>query len=336
MNLFGKTGEGRVVGMGAALVDILIHGTDGFLEKTGAEKGGMIYVENEVIEGLCRDVSSPPKIVPGGSACNTVIGIGRLGGQARFVGKPGADDFGDLFRKGLEENRVEPEFFSTNSPTGKVLSIITPDAQRSMMTFLGAAAETRPEEITPACFADAGIVHIEGYMVFNRDLILAALEAAKSAGALISLDLASYTVVEAEKDFLRNEVCKQVDILMANEDEARVFSDLSGEKEALAYLGKYARMAVLKVGEKGSYLLCDGEATAVEPQKHGEIVDTTGAGDLWASGFLYGLTKGWPPEACGRLASACGMEVCRVVGAHIPEDGWARIQMIRDGLAPGD
>ena len=186
-----------IVGIGSALVDILAYEGDDFLERTGAVKGGMTLVDKDVIEQTLLKIKSDTLIVPGGSACNTAVGIGKLGGQSRFVGKCGSGSMGHLLKSSLEKNNVEPLLLTSLQPTGRVLSIITPDAQRSMFTYLGASSETKPDEISSACFDNAGIVHIEGYLLFNSELILAALDAAKKVGALISLDLASFTVVEA-------------------------------------------------------------------------------------------------------------------------------------------
>jgi sugar/nucleoside kinase (ribokinase family) len=317
-----------IVGIGSALVDILALEDEEFINRAGAAKGGMILVSNDVIETTLSKTTKKPSIVPGGSACNTIVGIGRLGGAARFVGKLGEDALGKFFEKDLEKNNVEPFLFTSSSPTGRVLSIITPDAQRSMFTCLGAASETKPEEITEKCFKDAVIVHIEGYLLFNRELIRSALVSAKEAGALVSLDLASFTVVEESKDFLYKIVDDYVDILIANEDEAFAFTGYKDELQALAALSKHADIAVLKLGKKGSYISRRGKIIKVAPKGNGFAVDTTGAGDLWAAGFLFGLVNGYPLEKCGELGSACGYEVCQVVGANIPEEGWERIKEI--------
>ena len=315
-----------VVGVGSALVDILAREDDEFLQKTGAIKGGMKYVDKEFIERTMSRASRKPTMVPGGSACNTVIGIGKLGGHARFVGKRGKGKLGGFFETNLRKNNVDPVLFTSSSFTGRVLSIITHDAQRSMFTFLGAASETQPEEITKNCFENAAIVHIEGYLLFNEDLILAALTAAKEAGALVSLDLASFTVVEESIILLKKIVKDFVDILLANEDEALAFTGYSDEVKAANALSEHAHIAALKVGERGSYIAHDGNIIKIEPMVLDTAVDTTGAGDLWASGFLFGLVNGNSLEQCGKLGSACGYEVCQVIGAKIPEKGWLRIK----------
>ncbi len=317
-----------IVSIGSALVDILTYEGDDFLERTGAVKGGMTLVDKDFIEQTLSKTKSNTSILPGGSACNTALGIGKLGGQARFVGKCGCGSMGNLLKSNLIKNNVEPLLFTSSLPTGRVLSIITPDAQRSMFTYLGASSETKPDEISTGCFDNAAIVHIEGYLLFNSELILAALDSAKEAGALISLDLASFTVVEESKDILIKIVKEYVDILIANEDEARVFTGFTDEIKAVRALSEGVEIAILKVGERGSYISSKGKIIKIAPKAAGPAVDTTGAGDLWASGFLFGFANGYPLEKCGELGSACGSEVCRVIGAQIPEEGWERIKRL--------
>ena len=322
-----KSGKNVVVGIGSALVDILIRESEGFLEASGAKKGGMTLVENSgQIDEIVSRATAPASTVPGGSACNTILGIGMLGQPTRFIGKRGDDDLGALFEDALRKHNVEPRLSHSSTPTGRVLSIITPDAQRSMLTFLGASSETKPEELTASLFADAALVHIEGYLLFNETLIRAALKAAKDSGALVSLDLASFTVVEASKRILDDLVRDYVDILIANEDEARAFTGHADEEKALDALAKKADTAVVKVGKRGSYISHKGQRARIGIMGSGAALDTTGAGDLWASGFLYGLVNGYPIEKAGLIGAACGYEVCQVVGAQIPDEGWLRIR----------
>jgi sugar/nucleoside kinase (ribokinase family) len=322
-------GKKLIAGVGSALVDILLRETDQFLATTVAAKGGMKLVDKEVIEGVPSRSSSEVTTVPGGSACNTIVGVGKLGGPARFVGKRGSDLLGEMLETDLKQSNVEPVLSTSDSATGRVLSIITPDAQRSMLTFLGAASELRPDEVTPQCLEGAALVHIEGYLLFDESLMRAALAAAREAGARISLDLASYTVVEASQGFLEEIVREYVDILIANEDEARVFTGHRDEMKALEALAARSEIAALKVGKRGSFISTGGGVTRVGIVGSGDAIDTTGAGDLWASGFLYGLVNGCSMEKCGAIAAACGYEVCQVIGASIPDEGWARIRALR-------
>jgi sugar/nucleoside kinase (ribokinase family) len=317
-----------IVGVGSALIDILAHADEGFLSKTGAVKGGMTYVNKEFIDETLLLSSQPATLVPGGSACNTVVGVGKLGGTARFVGKCGSGAMAEFFENDLKRQNVEPALLRSDSPTGRVLSIITPDAQRSMFTFLGASAETRPQDITKACFSNAAIVHVEGYLLFNPELILKVLKTAKSAGARVSLDLASFNVVKESHELLQHIVDSFVDILIANEDEALAYTGHKDETRAIRALAEDVEMAVLKVGKRGSFIACSDQIVSIQPKTGAPVIDTTGAGDLWAAGFLYGLVNGYALEQCGELGSACGYEVCQVVGANIPDAGWERIKKL--------
>ncbi len=320
-----EAGRQMIVGVGSALVDILLEESDAFLAGLGSSKGGMELVDHTFIEKALSTTPKVPHVVPGGSACNTIVGIAALGGPARFIGKRGGDNLGEEFEKGLDAVGVDPGLLVSESPTGRVLSVITPDAQRSMFTFLGASAEAKPHELQPSAFKDAALVHLEGYLLFNHDLITAALKMAKQAGARISLDLASFTVVEANRGFLDSLVEEYVDILIANEDEARAFTGMDDEAQALERLSEFAEIAVLKIGKRGSLIKSDGIVTTVGIQGDGNAIDTTGAGDLWAAGFLHGLVRGLPMEVCGNVASACGYEVCQLIGAQIQAEGWERI-----------
>ena len=325
-----QRGKTRIVGLGSALVDMLVNESDEFVRRIGVKKGGMTLVAMPDLETILNQASTKPIVVPGGSACNTAVGIGRLGGQSRFVGKRGDDDTGQFFENALVERGVEPLLMTSSLPTGRVLSIITPDAQRTMITYLGASADTQPEEITQACFTDSAVVHMEGYLLLNPGLMTASLKAAKNAGALVSLDLASFTVVEQSKAILEEMIEQYVDILIANEDEALAYTGFNDDTRALARLARHVKMAVLKVGARGSFIQQEDRVCRIPALGTGTAIDTTGAGDLWASGFLFGLAKGYTHEKCGRLASACGYEVCQVVGADIPAGGWIRIKKIME------
>lgn len=315
----------RIVGIGSALVDILVTVGDAFVANTGVPKGGMIYFDPPTIDRVLQDAETSPQVVPGGAACNTITGVARLGGNTRFMGKRGNDQFGDLFESGLSRHGVETLLVKATTPTGRVLSLITPDSQRTMLTYLGASAEMVRDEIPPENFQGCAVALIEGYLVYNRDLFAYAMQSAHQAGARIALDLASFTVVEENHQDLKSIVHQYVDILIANEDEARAFTGHKDEADALRALASQAHLAVLKLGARGSLIACGDQVITVPALGEGGVVDTTGAGDLWASGFLYGLLQGLPLDRCGRLASLCGYEVCRVVGASIPEEGWQRI-----------
>lgn len=320
--------QNTITGIGSALIDLLIYENDDFLQEVGKEKGGMTYVQDTDQEEILQKISGKPAVVPGGAACNTIVGVGRLGGRARFIGKRGDDSYGAFYEQELKKANVETIFHLSTTSTGKVISIITPDAQRSMLTYLGASTELDPGKINETMFKNTAIAFIEAYLLFNPPLIMATIKAAKNAGAAVALDLASFEVVEASKEILIDIVKNDVDILIANEDEAEAFTGFTNEIKALESLATHVSVAALKVGKRGSYISHDGNVIRVEPKIGDDAVDTTGAGDLWAAGFLFGLANGYSLEKSGEIASACGYETCRVIGAHIPDEGWQRIKRL--------
>jgi sugar/nucleoside kinase (ribokinase family) len=315
-----------VIGVGSALMDILLHESDQFLEKHSIIKGGMQLVGPTRADELLMASGKTAKKVPGGSACNSTIGLGQLCGKAVFIGTRGDDVVGRILESSLDSNNVTPQLQTVSTPTGRVLSIITPDAERSMLTYLGAASEMSPALFSAETFRGADMVHVEGYLLFNEALIVSVLEAAKAADVPVSLDLASFTVVDANPGLVKKLVRDYIAVLLANEDEARSYTGSSDEAEALQIMAQDAECVVLKVGKRGSYIHVNGETTVIQPIRSGSAVDTTGAGDLWASGFLYGLIHGKPMEECGRIGSLCGYEVCQVEGAHIPLPRWNAIK----------
>ncbi|MGL1934052.1 MAG: adenosine kinase [Fibrobacterales bacterium] len=319
-----------ILGVGAALVDLLIQESDTYLESLGSPKGGMTLVDVDDVNGALKKTEIKPSVVPGGSACNTIVGIGKLGGAGRFVGKVCDDALGKLFIDGLKKAHVDAQLCFGTNPSGRVLSVVTPDAQRTMFSALSVAAEIAPEDITVEQFAGVKLVHFEGYLAFNEPVFRKALEMAKSIGALVSLDLASFEVVGAVKPLFEEVIEKYVDIIIANEDEAKAFTGLD-EEPALEELSKLCAFSVVKLGKKGALIKKDGAVTCVEAQVV-DAIDTTGAGDLWAAGFLYGVVEGWSMDKCGTLASATGAEVVQVLGAVIPESGWERIAAVKAQL----
>jgi sugar/nucleoside kinase (ribokinase family) len=315
-----------IVGVGSALMDILLHETDQFVVGNSIIKGGMQLVGPAGADELLAASGNPAKLVPGGSSCNTTIGLGQLCGKAVFFGTRGDDAIGQALESSIASNYVTPYLQKVPTPTGRVLSIITPDAERSMLTYLGAASETSASMFSSDTFRGADMVHVEGYLLFNEELIVSVLEAAKAASVPVSLDLASFTVVDANPALVKRLVREYISVLLANEDEARSYTGVSDEVKALEIMAQDVECAVLKVGKRGSYVHVNGQTTVIKPFGSGTAIDTTGAGDLWASGFLFGLINGKPMEECGRIASLCGYEVCQVEGAHISQDRWDYIK----------
>jgi len=323
-----KNAQPFAIGVGSAMMDILLFESEQFISDHGLIKGAMEKLESKRIDSILASSvnASAARMVPGGSACNTTIGLSRLCGKGVFIGTCGDDELGRTLEAAIQSNNVTTHLWQSAAPTGRVLSVITPDAERTMLTYPGASSETLAELVSPDLFRGADIVHVEGYLLFNEPLIRAVFESASVADVPISFDLASFTVVDAALSLAKELVRNYVSVLLANEKEARSYSGASDELRALEIMSRDAECAVVKVGKRGSYVCLNNEITKIEAVGNGTVLDTTGAGDLWASGFLYGLISGKPVLECGKIASLCGFEVCQVEGAHIPEDGWRRIQ----------
>ena len=315
----------KVLGMGNALTDILLQiDNDAILSSLNLLKGGMQLIDNERSEEINVAVSKyEKKMATGGSASNTINGITRLGVEAGFVGKIGKDDIGLFFSNDSFNNGVEPHLLLSETPSGRCIVLVSPDSERTLCTYLGAACELEASDLKPEMFIGYDIFHIEGYLVQNHDLIRTAVKMAKEAGLKVSIDLASYNVVEANLDFLLEIIKKYVDIVFANEEEARAFTGKEPE-EALIHISEHCDIAVVKVGKEGSYIKSANEHVKVKPRL-ANAIDTTGAGDLYAAGFLYGLANDFPLEICGKIGSLVSGNVVEVLGAKMTDAVWTEI-----------
>ncbi|MDR3350906.1 MAG: adenosine kinase [Prevotellaceae bacterium] len=315
-----------ILGMGNALVDILVTLDDeALLKEFRLPRGTMQHVDSAVSAELWETVrSSRVRVVAGGSASNTLTGIAALGLPAAFVGKTGTDELGRLFADDQALHGVTSHLLTSRAPTGRCMVFITPDTERTMATFLGAAIELSPEDIQPSMFTGYTYFHIEGYLVQDHALIRRAVELAGEQNLTVSLDLSSYNVVEANKQFLADIIEKQVDIVFANEAEAAAFTGCR-PAEAVRELGKYCRIAVVKVGSGGS-LVRSGDEEYHQPAYPANAIDATGAGDLYAAGFLYAHACGQPLRQCGDLASLAAAKVVEVIGPRIDMETWGRIK----------
>ena len=318
----------KLIGVGSALVDTLAFVPDSFIANISGEKGGMLLLESaQEKSNLKKALPDELSQAPGGSAANTACGIAQLGNPAAMLCKVGTDEAGKFYRQGMADIGVSTTSFkvSDSVETGECISMITPDSQRTMRTDLGASATMELAEITVADFANCDLVHIEGYMLFNRDLMLHILKTAKDAGCEIGLDLAAPEVVQASLDILPNLLAEYVDIVYANEDEAAAFANSADEEQALQELAKLCKVAVVKIGKRGAMISHDGKVTKIDAQLV-DAVDTTGAGDLWAAGFLYGYLNDWSMQRSGDLAAKVAAEVVQQVGATIPNNIWNELR----------
>ena len=315
----------KILGMGNALVDIMTTlPDDGVLAEFNLPKGSMQLVDSELCDRIYKRIEQyNPKISAGGSAANTIHGLARLGAKCGFIGKTSRDKLGTLFRQDLADSGVEPHIFDSQSATGHAIALVTPDSERTFATHLGAAVELTAAELDAKVFAQYDFFYIEGYLVQNHDLIETAIKMARSQNMKVAIDLASYNVVAENLDFLRRVSKEYVDIIFANEEEAKAFTG----KEAEAAADELAAMcdiAVVKVGKRGS-IIRQGNKEYRTGIIDANCIDTTGAGDYYAAGFMFGLASGYSLDRCGRLGALLSGKVIESLGAQISPENWAFI-----------
>jgi sugar/nucleoside kinase (ribokinase family) len=316
----------KVLGIGNALVDILIRiDNDEFLVNNKLPKGSMQLVDLAQSSALLKATTNIPKqIASGGSSGNTMNGLGCLGIEAGYIGTVGNDEFGKLFAADMQKSSVKPYLLQSKTDTGRAVTFITADGERTFATYLGAAVEINAADLKEEMFKGYDILYLEGYLVFNHALVDRAVEIAKKLNMEVALDLASFNVVDANKDYLRALAKNYVDILFANEEESKSFSGLSPH-EAVNDIAELCKIAVVKLGAQGSLVKTGGVLTTVAPIK-ANCIDTTGAGDLFAAGFLYAYSKGMSMENCGKAASILGSKVVETIGAKISDENWEIIK----------
>jgi sugar/nucleoside kinase (ribokinase family) len=311
-------------------MDSLAQVPESFLVTLGGAKGGMEYFEAPRMESILQELSGQLTEIPGGSAANTTQALAQLGLDVTFLGKIGNDTTARLYVENFQQSGGNASKFKKGDlPHARCLSLVTPDSERTMRTHLGAAVTLSPSEITVDDFKDCRHAHLEGYLLFNPDLARHLLECASQAGCSISLDLASFEVVHASKDSLKELLTRYVDIVFANEDEAKAFTGTADSYQDMALeLGTYCDIAVVKVGKEGSFIVNKGEVFPINPLIVDKALDTTGAGDAWAAGFLYGWLTGQSLQQSGQLGSRLGAEVVQILGPRIPADRWPSLRAV--------
>ncbi len=315
----------NILGIGNALVDIMTQlENDNHLQAIGLQKGSMELVEKEQVEKILKASQSlKQSLASGGSAANTIHGTARLGIESGYIGKIGHDDFGNFFTTDLEKSKIQTHLIHSETETGKAIAFISPDAERTFATYLGAAVEMTPNDLDPHIFRSYDVLHIEGYLLFNHDLILKTLELAKKTNMLVSLDMASFNVVEANRDFLQEIIKKYVNVVFANEEEAKAYTQAEPE-DALHLFAEETNIAVVKIGKGGSMIKRDKDIFRVSAI-NANAIDTTGAGDLYAAGFLAGMVRNKSLQECGNLGSLIAGKVTEVIGAKLSDTQWNEV-----------
>lgn len=315
----------KVLGIGNALVDIMTKlKNDDLLKENNLPRGSMQLIDQDFADKLTEATRDLEKLQSsGGSAANTIHGLARLGVPTGFIGKVGKDELGDLFHDDMKNNKIDPKLFRSQTTTGRSIALVSPDSERTMATMLGAAVELSPDDLKESIFEGYDYLHIEGYLILNHELLKKAFELAKKQGMKVSLDLASYNVVEDNLEFLKTFVKDYVDIIFANEEEAKSFTGKEPEA-ALDDLAEVCDIAVVKVGKEGSFVKKGAEKVKIDPIDV-KPVDTTGAGDAYAGGFLYGLINNFSLDKSGYIGAVLAGKVIEVIGAKMDDAKWKEV-----------
>ena len=318
-----------VVGIGNALVDVLSTEPESFITDHGLVKGSMTLIDTETAENIYAAMGDKTEM-SGGSAANTLCGVASFGGRAAYIGRVKDDTLGQAFAHDM--NSLSVHFSSAKAtdgdPTGRCMIVVTPDAQRTMNTYLGASATLSPENLDLDLIASAKVTFLEGYL-FDRpeakDAFRVAADAAHSAGRKVSLTLSDSFCVDRHRDDFLDLVASGVDILFANEDEITKLYGVDTFEEGVKAVRGICDIACVTRGRDGSVIVTADELVTVEAHQIPKRVDTTGAGDLYASGFLYGLTQQRSLADSGRLGSIAASAVIGHIG---PRPGMSLAQLV--------
>jgi sugar/nucleoside kinase (ribokinase family) len=316
----------KILGIGNALVDVMtLINDDKVLDRFSLPKGSMQLVDSDKSDlvkketlNFKRDLSS------GGSAANTIHGLAMLGAETAFIGSIGKDETGDFFEKDMKSAGIQTILIRRNTQTGTAVALISPDSERTFATHLGAAVELSANDLDKNDFKGSDILYLEGYLIYNKPLVETACKMAKEQNMKIALDLASYNVVESNLADFKEIAEKYVDILFANEEEAKAYTG-AGPEEALDALSQVCDIVVVKAGSEGSWIKRGPEIIKIGTDKV-NLKDTTGAGDLYAAGFLYGYSMDKNLEICGLYGSLMAGKVIEVVGAKMNSEIWNEIK----------
>ena len=318
-----------LLGAGAPLVDILVKVSDDFVRLNVGDKGGMDHWSIEQQQKSLESVNADIAVANGGAAGNTVNCLANLGAPCAMLGMTGNDELGAKYAAELAQSGGSTEYIfkHPSEPTGRCISFITPDSERTMRSNLGASALLTVEDIGKVDFSRAEIVYFEGYRLFEMATFDYALSEARKANCKIAIDFASFNVVELFQEKLHELYDNGMfDMIFANEDEAKAFFGNDEHEKNLADAMQKCKIAVIKLGKAGSLIGCDGKIYKI-PVTPVKAVDTTGAGDSWAGGFFYGLYRKFDMPKCGEIASNVSAEIVQVEGAKLPSETWNKLKM---------
>lgn len=319
----------KIIGIGNALVDILYRLDDEhLLSEIHLKKDAMTLI-NERWEHEIEDMTSDVEKVMsnGGSISNTMVALARLEREVGFIGRVGNDEMGRFFEDRLQDAGVHTQLIKGLEATGIAHTFVTPGGSRTFGTLLGAAYYLGADDITEEMFYGYDMLHIEGYLVQSQELIEAICQKAKQAGLILSLDLSSFNVVNKNRAYFHHLIADYIDIVFANEGEARAFTGSFDSQEQLRHIAHLCEIAVVKLGEHGSIAMIEGGRIYKCNAEYVEnVIDTTAAGDYFAAGFLHALTRGHRLEKCLQTGTILATEAVQVMGSQLTPSAWNRIK----------
>ena len=317
----------RIIGIGNALLDILLRlDSDSVLTEMGVKKGAMDLIDESRMREIQKAQSGLQRSeAPGGSVCNTMRAMARLGAEVGYIGKIGSDSIGKIYEEETSKAGVNPFFVRANGISGCSTVLISPDGERTMATYLGPAATLSDEEIPDAILQPYDCLYLEGYLISDEKLFLPMLKRAKSLGLKIALDLSNFNIVNGFKDLLKEVIPEYVDILFSNESEAEAYTGMTA-REAVNEIIKDVEISVVTIGKDG-VLVGDNNEVFHNLALDSNVIDTTGAGDNFAAGFLYGYSLGATLEQSAKIGTLLSANVIETVGAQIEEERWAKIKL---------
>lgn len=317
----------KIIGIGNALLDVLLRlESDDTLSEMRVKKGAMDLVDESKMKDIQKAQSGLQRLeMPGGSVCNTMRAMARLGADAGYIGKVGNDNVGKVYEEETKKTGVTPFFVRTEGISGCSTVLISPDGERTMATFLGPAAALSDAEIPDEVLCQYDCIYMEGYLISNEKLFLPMLKRVKNLGLKVALDLSNFNIVNGFRDLLKEVIPLYVDILFSNENEAEAYTGLPAH-EAIDMISKEVEISIVTIGKDG-VLAKNNDRMIRDMALDSNVVDTTGAGDNYAAGFLFGYSQGATLEQSVRIGSLLSGNVIETIGAQIPEERWEQIKL---------
>ena len=297
-----------------------------YLETLAGPRGGSEPIDYETLKRLLSESRELPIASVGGSTVNTIKGLSYLGHPCTIIGKIGNDPAGEMFCSTMESQGIQTQLISSDKPTAQVVCLISPDKDRTMRSHLGAGLELKPEDLNPELFQGVRLVHIEGYLLALPGVVKRAMELAKEVGAEVSFDLSSFEIVAEHRESIVELMSSFVKVVFANIEETSTLTGVDDPKRGCIFLKDLSEIAVVKMGGRGGWASSEIGTPHFYQPVPAKVLDTTGAGDFFASGFLHGYILQKKIEVCSHFGAVLASQIVQVIGADLPSDVWKKIK----------